>query len=266
MSDLALKPVQSGDKLAITAAGWNLITDAAMAYQQGRRSGAPTAGDTKRQTSNPVIIQVLNSSGADREHYDVLKLDGLVYSRTDNEGEFMYGRPVFDGKAPEIGTPYAVLLEPLESGEVGRACVAGVCQVQLNVIDADHQWADVDDAAYTLRTSNTGGARILWKDTGTGTKWAMVLLGAAGGTAESPDEITPTFDGETADTATWDIDDPETDTDGLTLRICSRVAYNHEGDKKLYGFYRDLTFNSRGCLAEVTAETRVEIDPAGACS
>jgi hypothetical protein len=157
-------------------------------------------------------------------------------------------------------------MEPLESGAVGRACVAGVCPVRLNVIDADHRYADVDDAAYTLKTSNTGGTRILWKESGTGTKWAMVLLGGSCGTAETPDEITPTFDDETADTATWDIDDPETATDGLTLRVCSRVAYNHEGDKKLYGFYRDLTFNSRGCLAEVTAETRVEIDAAEACS
>ena len=51
----------------------------------------------------------------------------------------------------------------------------------------------------------------------------------------------------------------------LDLWVTCRVAYNHSGDKKLYGFVRKLSFDAGGRLVVASAETRVEIDAAEVC-
>jgi hypothetical protein len=67
---------------------------------------------------------------------------------------------------------------------------------------------------------------------------------------------------ETAQTDTWEIG-----TDGsLDLTICVRVAYDPEGDKIIYAFYRTLTYDVLGRLVNVTAETRVIVDTLVECT
>jgi len=56
------------------------------------------------------------------------------------------------------------------------------------------------------------------------------------------------------------------DEKGLTLNLMTRVGYYHAGDKKLYGYIRTLNFAPNGRLISVSAETRIEIDAAEACS
>ena len=70
---------------------------------------------------------------------------------------------------------------------------------------------------------------------------------------------------EAAETTTWDRASQAAGENGLTLTIMTRVAYYDAGDETLYGYTRTLTFDSRGMLATVGAETRVSIDVAEAC-
>jgi len=74
---------------------------------------------------------------------------------------------------------------------------------------------------------------------------------------------------ETAATDTWSLTGTTSGTNyaGVPLEIWQtcRVVYNHAGDKKLYAFQRKLTFDTTGRLRLVSAETRVEVDAAGAC-
>ena len=89
------------------------------------------------------------------------------------------------------------------------------------------------------------------------------------GSAATPADLLPEsddFETETAQTDEWDRADPPSGKDGLTVRLQTRTAYNHQGDKKLYAFFRELKFDSRGCLVTVSDETRVEVDPAEACT
>ncbi len=51
-----------------------------------------------------------------------------------------------------------------------------------------------------------------------------------------------------------------TDGNGLEEWYCSRIGYFHEGDKKLYGYYRLRTYDKYGRLYSVSGETRVELD------
>ena len=77
---------------------------------------------------------------------------------------------------------------------------------------------------------------------------------------DCPNTLGSTDETEAAATDTWDI------TEGcITVTMQTRTVYNHGGDKKLYAYYRDFTYNAAGRLLRISAETRVEIDPAEPC-
>ena len=97
-----------------------------------------------------------------------------------------------------------------------------------------------------------------------------------GGSAENPYEMLPTAANigiETAQTDTWDRNDPPgvvpatdpaTYYDGVIYRG-PRVVYNDTGDETIYLFTRDVTYDSAGAMAAISAETKYTIDTAGAC-
>ena len=70
---------------------------------------------------------------------------------------------------------------------------------------------------------------------------------------------------ETADSETWDHSNPQA-KDGFLVTIQTGEAYNHGGDKTLYAFVRDFTFNAHGQLVAVSAERRIVVDTPESCS
>lgn len=67
---------------------------------------------------------------------------------------------------------------------------------------------------------------------------------------------------ETALTDTWSR---ASDGTPLDIWMVSRVVYNHAGDKKLYSYMRKFSYDATGLLIAISAETRVEVDPASTC-
>lgn len=53
--------------------------------------------------------------------------------------------------------------------------------------------------------------------------------------------------------------------DGLQITVQTGVCYEHDGDRTIYGFVRDFTFNAFGQLVTVSAERRIVIDIPEAC-
>lgn len=171
--------VTPGQRLRFKAADWNAALDAAEAHKARvlSRSRIAAPGDI-----TPGVVTLKNTTGADRSRFEVLGLDDPIFTPTENLVEFK-NAVAFDGVAPAFATHFgglfAVLLKPLAAGAIGPAMVQGVCNVQIDVQAAAHQFADIEDAASdTLRSYTAGSARILWKEAGTGDKWARVLLGA----------------------------------------------------------------------------------------
>ena len=141
------------------------------------------SSQTERQAFRQAgIVLVKNGSGADRQRFDVLGIDSPVITPTDNEDAFK-NKVVLSGTTPSESDHLgrlAILLEPLANGKVGMACVAGVCAVHVDVQHEDHQFADIKDGdASSLQSRENGAATILWKETGTGLKWAVVHLAGA---------------------------------------------------------------------------------------
>ena len=81
------------------------------------------------------------------------------------------------------GKLYAILLEPIAAGEVGRAMVFGIVPAKVSIQDADDQYAvpTPNSSSGALQSDSTGVARIVWKAGGTGTQWCLLQLGGAGG-------------------------------------------------------------------------------------
>jgi hypothetical protein len=66
------------------------------------------------------------------------------------------------------------------------------------------------------------------------------------------------------DTQTWNINDDN--NSGMRMTVQTATVYDASGDHVLYSMVRDLTFNSLGQLASVSAERRITVDATESCS
>ncbi|MBA7520882.1 hypothetical protein ES705_12981 [subsurface metagenome] len=177
-----LKKVQAGSAFEPSAKAWNTFIDAAQAHRARHDTGA----DWLRLNRQLTIVPVKNNSGADRDRFAALALAAPIITPTDNEVEFQ-NRVTFCGNTPVDGDEgkFAVLLEPAPAGEIVLAAVAGVTVAWVNVNDADDTHADVQAGSHILQSATMGSALILWKESGTGVKWAIVHLGVAAAIEEA---------------------------------------------------------------------------------
>lgn len=152
-----------GQKLRIAASDWNAMLDT---MQQVRESGPGFAGDAASASRSTAIIKIRNNTGSAQDRYAVLGLAAPVILPADNEPEFLR-QVVLAGVTPAAShaNMFAVLLEPLAAGAIGRAVVAGVTPVRVLVTTPATipTRADViaGDTTRLLATAS-GSAHILW--------------------------------------------------------------------------------------------------------
>jgi hypothetical protein len=156
-------------------------------YPLMRAGGTLSALDNVTQA----LAMVQNDTGGDLDTGAVVGLDGpLEDAPTTAPLAFQNSELTFSGIAPadpdHVGK-FAVLVDPIPTGAVGRACIQGVVRVQVQIDDADvADWADIDDGETgNLLAAASGSARILWRDgTGAGTAWCICLIGCGGAGAD----------------------------------------------------------------------------------
>lgn len=142
---------------------------------------------TPRPDSDLFTIKIKNSSGSSCSRFGVLGISSALYSPT-SEADAFKSEVVLTGTTPTTAThmgKFVVLVDDIANGSIGRAWLAGVCQVQIDVTDATHTTADVKDSSRAMLQSfqKTGAARILYKESGTGTKWAIIARFSYGSSA-----------------------------------------------------------------------------------
>lgn len=178
-----LKHVRQGENVLphLNPSTWNPFVDAAIAH---RMQGPPPIDPTRLRRDHTEVL-LKNSSGAAVDRYGVLGLGAPIITEDANADQFKSRGPTFVGATPATGThegKFAILLDALPDDKLGRAVVSGTVQCQINVNDAGDDYADIKNADATQLDSqadpSTGCAHILWKEAGTGTKWAVVRLGA----------------------------------------------------------------------------------------
>jgi len=187
------RKVVSGEPLSIPANTWNKLIDL---VEPGSRPGAETYGIGNYPSVLKVLVQNSYDLSLDDGYHvlnrwDVVEINtiGPPIDYTDEPTEFKE-RPNFSARfitypATSSQMILGVMLEPLEAQKIGYAAISGIVPVRVNVHDAAHTYARAISPGYAesppyLESAKTGPCRILWKESGTGVKWAYVALPAMG--------------------------------------------------------------------------------------
>lgn len=182
-----IQKVQPGQKIRgnFSAAAFNAMAEAADAYSRSQHDVLAGARGSYRDSGT---IFIKNASGSDRERFDVLAFDQPLFLPSDAPDQFA-NQVVMTGVRPWLGCPpgsFGVLVEPIADGAIGRAQISGVTPAKVYVnneadthADLRSQWNLTTSASFQLTTTWGQGARILWKEAGTGLKLAVVQLGQA---------------------------------------------------------------------------------------
>lgn len=182
MNGDAFKRARPGEKMIVSATAWNACLDAAEAHRRGQ----PANGGGPVQFRQADIVLVKNSSGTNVDRFGVLGIDGVIITPTASEIEFQQ-QVTIRGITPDAAVhagKFVICLDPIANGQIGRAWIAGVCQVRVRIVDTTHRFCDVKNAdPFQLQSSSIGTARILYKESagdGEGpppTIWCIVRIG-----------------------------------------------------------------------------------------
>ncbi|MBY0513093.1 MAG: hypothetical protein K2P78_04180 [Gemmataceae bacterium] len=178
MPDRPFEKVSPGSPLAISAADWNTLGDAARAFLRQRRGRDGPALTRQRQPWPAVYALVRWDVTAIPEFSCVTYADAPI-KPTDAPSSFAAAdAPVFVGGTPARGTdPVMILTEPAPRDGFARAVVSGLAVVDVNVTDAGHAFATATPGDTSKLTSGMRGqALILYKPSGTGTQRCIVWL------------------------------------------------------------------------------------------
>lgn len=154
----------------------NAHTDAVLA-QRTRIGTLPD--ERKPKQKSPVVVQVVWSTGSDLPAGSCVKLGDAVFDPDTTTGAEFSGITFYveEFGATDIGSPYAVTLGPLTDGSgtptAGMAFIPNCTWAKVNVIDSYHKYAQPTPSDHLFQ-SGWAGLRILWKQSGTGEKWAIV--------------------------------------------------------------------------------------------
>lgn len=186
------KKVQRGDPLRIPAETFNTFIDAAKDFRNRTQNLARRGQPDVLQSG---IILVKNGTANDLERFHVLGIERPIFTPAESLFSF-HDQLAVIGVAPNEDHHqgrFLVLQEPLRAGMIGRAVVSGVTPVRLNVLDEEHDWADIEEGETdSLKTDTAGSAFILWKEPSGGSgyggygygygyygglRWALVRIG-----------------------------------------------------------------------------------------
>lgn len=102
-------------------------------------------------------------------------------------------RPTFVAAYPVNGLPFGITRRPLAPSGIVPIVTHGPAVVKILVSDAAHNYADVSTGVTGYLVSSASvGVPILWKDSGTGLKWAEVMLGTSRGSSYGDGALAPT--------------------------------------------------------------------------
>lgn len=176
MSENPYRPVQAGERIKGIPAGlYNSIIDLVKANAASGGGGVSGTAGIVRPT-----VRVKNDSGADVPAGGVLGIGGVAVLPSENQSVFVGDTPL-SGVLPvasEHGGRFVVVPGGVNDGEIASGIVVGIAAVKLNIsTDTLIRFADVSGGQSGYLVPSSSGVSVLWREAGTGTKWAVVRLG-----------------------------------------------------------------------------------------
>ena len=189
----AFDKVRQGQPLKLSARTWNELIDAARTVQELRPVFAQIA---KQQWRDADTIKVRNGTCDNLARFSVVGLDWSTIDPATNLTEWKNAVSI-DFEKPDASKHagrFAILIEPVQTCLMGSALLSGVVPCQVLVTDAAHEFATpITGQTGYLASAHAGAAQILWRQPGTGTKWAVVRLSNhAEPTTTTPEPTTTT--------------------------------------------------------------------------
>jgi hypothetical protein len=183
MPNFNFPKVRKGDDAAqVFSAGFHNACVDALKWVDAQRN-RNGAGAANSLVDDPCVVWIKNAGEEDRDRFEILGIDSTVpIAPTDNLDAFKQ-HFVLNGVTPTAAHSgkFVILLEPIVAGEIGSALAMGVCPCKVQVAAGGMIYADVSDGDGTALEESDSGAQILWIESGTGTKWAIVRLAGGGG-------------------------------------------------------------------------------------
>ena len=175
-----IEKVRTGQNVELKASVWNSFINAANYVSSVQQSSF----SKPHQGGLDNIVLVKNLTGRTYPQFAALGLSDMILKPV-NVDEFKNRSPVFAGVQITTANktlPFAILLEPLQANEIGKAMVLGVVQMQIFINKEKDQFAVPKPDSYSgeMHSSDSGVARILWKAGVSGLQWCVLQLGGAG--------------------------------------------------------------------------------------
>lgn len=177
------KKISPGSRLKRFPAGtFNALVEGEIRDRQAahRNNPPPPSGFAK----SSIIVRLWWQGESPLPPGSVVKLGEVIKEPTDkpwvvSEGlQFTCEEPT----SADSEEPCAITLEPIPAGGLGCGHIPQATWALVNVSDAGHEFAKVDDGT-ELISDASAGFPIIWKESGTGAgKWAVVSLSRPGGT------------------------------------------------------------------------------------
>ena len=207
--------VRQGEAVSIKAATWNSFLDAAEFARRARRL---VGAEAVPSGFGGNMVYVRNKCGETIPRFGAVVLADAVIPHDAASEDIECETPAFDGVPAEGGDegggeseseeesekevrPFAVAVEPIADGEIGRALALGVTPAKVEIVHEEDLCAEPvpGSTSGAMRSTNVGYARIVWKEDGTGEKWCFIRLGASEPRADEKSIDFAVRDQETAD-------------------------------------------------------------------
>jgi len=128
------------------------------------------------------LYEIVNSLELDLARGEIVGISDVAVTPTDNQDEYENGM-LFDIALPDVddhANSWAIIYDDLgvEDGIIGRATMSGPAITTVNMIADTHKYCRLVQGDKTkLDSSAEDGYPILWVDSGTGLKDAVVFVG-----------------------------------------------------------------------------------------
>jgi hypothetical protein len=174
----AFRKVRSGQALRIPAAAYNAFVEAAV--NQRRRERNSSAGPALEPAPRGIVL-VRNDSEEEIEPYHALAITGvLVEPGEDDQERTFHSRTPLTGEVATEDSPtlsFVVALQPIKPGKLGRCVLTGVTPARVLIANETDTTCELSAGESVLAGTPMGGIPILWKEAGTGEKWAVIEMG-----------------------------------------------------------------------------------------
>lgn len=144
----------------------------------------PDASNSQKSTPpkpgrpyEPDEVVIRNDTGNDIPDLGVVRYGDYILSSDFEESTFR-NSPVLEGLVPDDSGKFGIVRGYLTEDSTGRIVVSGVTPARIEVSNEAHEYCSPTDGNVDrMESGDAGPAEILWKESGTGTKLALILIG-----------------------------------------------------------------------------------------